>query len=98
MRPKVETAFSTAAATSLSDETSAWTKIALLSPWPISAMVSRPASSFTSTATTFAPMRAKRTAVARPMPKPAPVTNATFPVHEAMGPPPAVLSSDWGAW
>ena len=42
MRPKVETAFSTAAATSLSDDTSAWTKIALLSPWPISAIVSRP--------------------------------------------------------
>ena len=31
--------------------------------------------------TTFAPSAAKATAVARPMPLPAPVTNATFPAN-----------------
>jgi hypothetical protein len=42
------------------------------------------ASSFKSTATTVAPSSAKRCAIARPMPWPAPVTTATFPAKRIL--------------
>ena len=50
---------------------------------PISAAVDRTASSFRSTHVTRAPSSAKRIALARPIPDPAPVTMQTFPASRS---------------
>ena len=60
-------------------ETSVFTKKASPPSSRIAATVSSPGSSLMSEATTEAPSRANRIALARPIPDPAPVTIATFP-------------------
>src|SRR6266700_4186449 len=61
---------------------------------PISVAAFAPASSSMSAQTTFAPSSAKRRAVARPIPLPAPVTTATLPARRS---PIAVLLSFGGS-
>src|SRR5262245_20016258 len=58
-----------------------------IAPLPARWAVSSPAAPAISATTTRAPSRAKRTAVARPMPAPAPVMKATLPSSRAMLPP-----------
>src|SRR3954471_7242605 len=73
-RPYSATARSNRACTWGSSATSTWRKRP-----PTSAAAFSPASTSTSTHTTCAPSAAKRRAVARPMPLPAPVTTAFLP-------------------
>src|SRR5438067_507311 len=74
-RPYVDSAKATIASASFAFDTSA----ANARP-PISRAVASAASPFTSTQTTFAPSRANSRADAWPMPLPAPVIRATFPL------------------
>lgn len=74
--PKVDTAYVTAAATSLSLRTSQCTYLALASPSSVTRR--SPASSSMSTITTLAPFRTNRRAVASPSPAAPPVITATL--------------------
>src|SRR5262245_30210255 len=78
-RPKAESAAPTAAATSASEATSMRAKRAEPPAASISATAARPPPSSMSQTSTRAPSRARRLAVARPMPDAAPVTSADFP-------------------
>jgi hypothetical protein len=73
-------------------ETSTWVKLADPPPAWISLTVSSPPGALLSAATTSAPSRANRCAVARAIPDAAPVTSATRPLS-FVGNPPAVHSS-----
>ncbi|CAB4882775.1 unannotated protein [freshwater metagenome] len=74
IRPYVSKATLYIFSTSAALVTSAFTKIP-----PVAFAAASPDSAFISTATTFAPSLAKRFAVARPIPLPAPVITATRP-------------------
>jgi len=74
--PNASTVASTSAQMSSSDVTSARTEIATSSP-PNPAATSRAVARLRSATTTQAPSAASRSAIARPMPEPAPVTRAT---------------------
>ena len=76
MPPKASTAASTARCTASASETSTWTPTAT-SALPISAAACCALSSDRSAMTTQAPSADSFSAVARPMPDAAPVTNAT---------------------
>jgi len=67
--------------------TSAWKAVALPSARSTMTTVWRAVFSSRSTATTSAPSVAKRMALSRPMPLPAPVISATFPSNRPMCPP-----------
>src|SRR5262245_15975130 len=83
-RPNLSSALRIALRTLASSVTSVRIAIA---PLPAKCAVSSPAARAMSATTTRAPSRAKRTDVARPMPAPAPVMNATLPSSRAMLPP-----------
>src|SRR5829696_1359296 len=78
-RPKARTVSSTALCISSELATSATSGSALPPARSMSAAASRISDSVWLRTPTRAPSRAKRTAVARPMPDPAPVTSATLP-------------------
>src|SRR5262245_45707245 len=75
----------------LLEVTSTSTEIASLSP----PTVSRAAPACTSPATTLAPSSANRRAVARPIPEPAPVTNATLPARRAVSATVYIMRDTW---
>ena len=78
-RPNASSAPAIIRRQSRASETSARAKMARPPVSAIMAAVSEPAQSSMSTAATAAPSRAKRSAVWRPIPLPAPVISADFP-------------------
>jgi hypothetical protein len=82
--PKVSTAKATIASTSSGSEMSARTNAASPPPSRMARALSSPVSRSISAITTLAPSRANRLAQARPNPRPAPVTSATFPASDAI--------------
>jgi hypothetical protein len=79
MRPKARTAASTSPRASLTRPRSAACQEAFPPSAPISATTPRPAAASRPLTTTAAPSRAHARAIARPMPRVAPVTTATRP-------------------
>ena len=90
--PKASTALRASASTASHLDTSVGTATASAPPRAMASLAWASGSSCTSARTSFIPSRAKRSAIARPMPLAAPVTTATFPFSSRIVPPRVVYA------